>query len=306
MGYEAAGVGDTTGDGNTGVGYRALYQNSSGSNNTAIGNQTLWRNSSGSNNTAIGNHALSGNDTGNYNTAIGPSALNGNSSGENNTASGYRALVSNGTGSNNTAFGYKACAEVTGSNKTCIGANSGPVHSSSIAKNDAEAVYLGTSSATVYIPGNLVVSGTFTAPQTSDRRLKNIKGENKSGLAQVRELKVYDFTFKNDKEHKPHVGVIAQDLEKVFPNAVIKGDDGYLKIRRDDMFYAMVNAIKELDAKLTALVEEVKSVIARIDKRDEEIKALQDEVKSLQAENATLKKQNQDFEQRLERLEKLF
>ena len=248
MGYEAAGVGDTTGDGNTGVGYRALYQNSSGSNNTAIGNQTLWRNSSGSNNTAIGNHALSGNDTGNYNTAIGPSALNSNSSGENNTASGYmalnnntsgenntgsgyRALVSNGTGSNNTVFGYKACAEVTGSNKTCIGANSGPVHSSSIAKNDAEAVYLGTSSATVYIPGNLVVSGTFTAPQTSDRRLKNIKGENKSGLAQVRELKVYDYTFKKDKENKPHVGVIAQDLEKIFPNAVMKDESGYLKIR---------------------------------------------------------------------------
>ena len=318
---------NATGSNNIAIGEQALAFNESGSNNIAIGVQTLksTNTGSGSSNVAIGNGALSGNDTGNYNTAIGPSALNSNSSGENNTASGYkalvlnregnnntasgymalnnntsgenntgsgyRALVSNGTGSNNTAFGYKACAEVTGSNKTCIGANSGPVHSSSIAKNDAEAVYLGTSSATVYIPGNLVVSGTFTAPQTSDRRLKNIKGETKSGLAQVRELKVYDYTFKKDKEHKPHVGVIAQDLEKIFPNAVIKGDDGYLKIRRDDMFYAMVNAIKELDAIVQNLVEDIKTAISRLDKHDEEIQQLQ--------------KENKELRERLEKLEKL-
>ena len=296
---------NTSGYYNTAIGSRALYSNTSGGYNTAIGSSALFGNTEGSSNIAIGERALAGSKIGDSNIAIGGEALQANDSGNKNIAIGTFALFSNDSGNNNIAIGYYACRSVKGSNKICIGAQSGPT-SILEDENDSEAVYLGTSAATVYIPGNLVVNGTFTAPQSSDRRLKNIKGENKSGLAQVRELKVYDYTFKNDKEHKPQVGVIAQDLEKVFPNAVIKGDDGYLKIRRDDMFYAMVNAIKELDAKLTALVEEVKSVIARIDKRDEEIKALQDEVKSLQAENETLKKQNQDFEKRLKKLEKLF
>ena len=40
---------------------------------------------------------------------------------------------------------------------------------------------------------------------------------------------------------------MAQDLEKIFPKAVFKGDDGFLRIRMEDMFYALVNAVKELD-----------------------------------------------------------
>ena len=45
------------------------------------------------------------------------------------------------------------------------------------------------------------------------------------------------------------LGVVAQELQKVFPNAVTKDKDGYLRIRQEDMFYAMINAIKELDLK---------------------------------------------------------
>lgn len=106
---------------------------------------------------------------------------------------------------------------------------------------------------------------------TSDRRLKNIGTKNESGLDKISQLKVYNYTFKNDKNKLPHVGVMAQDLQKIFPSSVFKGDDGYLRIRWDEMFFATINAVKELDKKIIALVSKtfkVESQIAKLEKEN--------------------------------------
>jgi uncharacterized coiled-coil protein SlyX len=63
----------TSGAGNTGVGWRSLFSNSTGSFNTALGAGTLLANT-GSNNTAVGAAALLSNTTGSNNTALGASA----------------------------------------------------------------------------------------------------------------------------------------------------------------------------------------------------------------------------------------
>ena len=86
--------------------------------------------------------------------------------------------------------------------------------------------------------------------------MKYLGKEFTSGLDKIRQLKVFNYTFKKDEKKTPHVGVIAQDLQKVFPDAVKKGADGFLQIRFEDMFYAVINAIKELDARVTALEKE--------------------------------------------------
>ena len=88
---------------------------------------------------------------------------------------------------------------------------------------------------------------------SSDVRLKNIISENNDGLDKILKIQSYNFTYKNG-ENKPQVGVIAQELQKIFPNAVSKGKDGFLKIRTEDMFYALVNAIKTLAAKVDELI----------------------------------------------------
>ena len=113
----------------------------------------------------------------------------------------------------------------------------------------------------------------------SDSRLKNIGLENKAGLEQIKQLKVVNYTYKKDDQKVPHVGVIAQDLQKVFPAAVEKGRDGFLKVRMEDMFFAVVNAVKELDNKLTTFMEQVKK----------ENTQLKQDVKQLKTENAELK-----------------
>ena len=100
----------------------------------------------------------------------------------------------------------------------------------------------------------------------SDKRLKYVGKENTSGLDKIRQLKVFNYTFKKDETKTPRVGVIAQDLQKVFPDAVKKGSDGFLIIRMEDIFFAVINAIKELDAKVAAQDKKIKELEARIEK----------------------------------------
>lgn len=116
---------------------------------------------------------------------------------------------------------------------------------------------------------------------SSDKRLKNIGNKFTAGLDEIRKLNIYNYTFKNDKNKLPHVGVIAQDLRLVFPNAVSKGDDGYYRIRWDEMFYAAINSIKTLNDKLEKLVAKISTDRNRI---------------------AVLKKDNADLNSKLDKL----
>ena len=289
------------------------------------------------------------------------SAQNGIAIGKNATTDNPSIAIGDGAsahGRNNIAIGTNACSNVFGSNKVCIGANSGP-KSGSWSTDSSERIFIGgrskfnggaavlevhndgvsrstlrgsSNDSSVVINGNLVLKGALILPVIdrygynvhglrmferygedetnaslksgegdfkdfvntyysskagqynpfSDRRLKYVGGENKSGLDKIRELKVFNFTFKKDKTKTPHVGVIAQDLQKVFPDAVSKGEDGFLRIRIEDMFYALINAVKELDSKITELTNQVKI---------------------LQEQNKQIIKQNKAIEARLKALE---
>lgn len=131
----------------------------------------------------------------------------------------------------------------------------------------------------------------------SDRRLKNVGEKYTAGLEELKKLDFYHYTFKKDEKKTPMVGVMAQDLQKVFPDAVTKGDDGFLRIRFEDMFYAVINAVKELDNKITEIVENVKKINSTIEEQQKTIEAQQKVIEELQTQNA-------EFEKRLKKLEK--
>jgi hypothetical protein len=101
-----------TGIGNVGIGFQALYTNTSASYSTAVGYQALYLNNA-EQNSAFGFRALKNNTTGNYNTATGLSSLYTNGTGSNNTANGHQALYSNYSGYNNTAMGYNSLYSAT-------------------------------------------------------------------------------------------------------------------------------------------------------------------------------------------------
>ncbi|MCI1273911.1 MAG: tail fiber domain-containing protein, partial [Clostridiaceae bacterium] len=309
LGYQSM-IHNNGGDDNVVLGYQSLPNNKTGNTNISVGKQALFFNGYGSHNIAMGYRSMynntgddDDNGTGWYNVALGDQALYSNTTGSYNSGYGYHSLWLNSAGSANTAIGYNACSAVSGSNKTCIGAGSGPNSGEAEASDASDVVYIGNANSTVYIKGGLVVGGnvilnadqgkvvgmreanghmyrfanvhgdnsayfnwiynetTFpysefskfnsTYKSSSDRRLKNISGANNDGLDKLMQLNVFNFTFKQDKKKMPHVGVIAQDLQKVFPNAVMKDKKGYLMIRWDEMFYCMLNSIKELAAKVT-------------------------------------------------------
>ena len=113
----------TTGSGNTAIGYRSLFLDSSASFNTGAGVGALALNN-GDNNTALGAVALLLNTTGTENTAVGANALFSNNGGNFNNAVGSFALYSNLDGYGNNAFGEAALgANVSGSLNTAIGHN---------------------------------------------------------------------------------------------------------------------------------------------------------------------------------------
>ncbi|CDE58717.1 cell wall surface anchor family protein [Fusobacterium sp. CAG:439] len=114
---------------------------------------------------------------------------------------------------------------------------------------------------------------------SSDRRLKYVGKEFNSGLEKIRQLKVFNYTFKKDKSKTPHVGVIAQDLQKVFPDAVKEGKDGFLLIRMEDMFFAMINSIKELDLKYEAQEKRINELETQLKKQNTRLEKLEAKIK---------------------------
>ena len=193
------------------------------------------------------------------------------------------AIGDDATASQDDAIAIGSDAKATGYNSIAIGTN--------IEASDDNTIVIGNESHQnrVYLGGTLFNS--------SDRRLKNVGEVFKGGLNELKKLDFFHYTYKKDTNQTPHVGVIAQDLQKVFPDAVVKGKDGFLRIRQEDMFYAAINAIKELDAKITALAKQVKSNLDLITK-------LQNKVTEQENQITELKKQNQEFEKRLSKLEK--
>ena len=143
-GYQAL-YSNTSGNNNTAIGLQALYSNTSGNNNIAFGRRALYLNTSGVSNTAIGYQALGSNETGIENTAFGYNVLYSNLTGNKNTANGYQALYSNTSGGNNTANGYEALySNTTGLNNTANGYRAGRFTNTGANNTDSDnSVFIG-------------------------------------------------------------------------------------------------------------------------------------------------------------------
>ena len=139
---------------------------------------------------------------------------------------------------------------------------------------------------------------------SSDERLKDIIGENLDAMDKINRLKVYDFTFKDDETKTKRVGVIAQELQKFFPNAVTEGEDGYLQIRHEDIFYAMVRGLQELDAKVKKLTVDVSEHIKVVAANRIAVVELKSKLDAQDKEIAKFKKDIADLKKIVKKLER--
>ncbi len=107
---------------------------------------------------------------------------------------------------------------------------------------------------------------TFLYNTASDRRLKADIKPIGSALEKVSSLKGFSFFMKEGKERK--YGVIAQDLEKVFPELVTDVGQGYKGVDYMGLIGPLVAAIAELKDENDKLKADVLSLKERLDGAD--------------------------------------
>ena len=120
--------------------------------------------------------------------------------------------------------------------------------------------YLPTSGGT--ISGNLTVTGAIVANGNvtaySDRKLKANITKIENALDKICSIGGYTFDMLGTGQRQ--TGVIAQELEKVLPEAVIKNDNGYLSVDYGRITGLLVEGIKDLKNEIYELKQEIEEL----------------------------------------------
>lgn len=132
-----------------------------------------------------------------------------------------------------------------------------------------------------YFMGDALVTGTFSANQylnPSDIRLKEniypLRTYKESTLDKVINMNVIEYNYKNVipslnipdsvsveetmkqagiKSGKKHFGLIAQELQELYPELVEEGQDGFLSINYVELVPILIRSIQELSQKVEEL-----------------------------------------------------
>jgi hypothetical protein len=304
---------NTMGANNSAFGFDALFRNAVGIGNTAIGDRALYSNTNigfyfGSFNTASGFEALTRNTTGNNNAAHGNYALYNNTTGNNNTANGDYALYNSTTGKSNIGLGYNAGNNiVTGSNNIDIG-GSGPGDESNtirIGHNTTQsATYIagisgtGVTGSAVEVTG----SGQLGIVLSSARYKRDIHdmGGASAGLMKLRPV---SFRYKDDPSGTLQYGLVAEEVERVYPELVTRGPDGKFQSVRYLEFTALLlnelqkqtqqlqkqaNQLREQANQLQKQSSETVELAQRLESKDRQLAAQQREIDALKQKDASI------------------
>jgi hypothetical protein len=238
---------------NVAIGFQALYTegNTGNGQNVAIGSGASKVSlASAYNNVHVGYHAGFAVTSGNGATCVGATAGRTLTSGSAITCVGNDAGAGITTGSGGTYIGASTAASATGAaNEVVLGAGNGPTGK-------------GSSTAFISANGGSTYNGANSSSWAtiSDRRLKKNIVDNTQGLDIISQIRVRNFEYRIESEVTElpahavinklgvQLGVIAQELQEVCSDCVKVEDTGVLRIDSDNVFWHMVNAIKELKA----------------------------------------------------------
>ena len=268
----------------------------SGASSIAMGEDTT---ASGSRSTAMGKETEA---SGNYSTAIGQrTTASGSRSiamGKETTASGTISTAmgeyTTASGSRSTAIGYYTTA--SGSRSTAIGyyttasdwasmvigqynSSGSNVTSATSFSSAAPAFVIGNGEGSddksdafkVMFNGNTTVGNDLTVEGdvviSSDARLKANIVSLGATLAKLLLIDGKSFTMKKDGKQK--IGVLAQDIQKVFPELVSTDDRDMLAVNYQGLVPVLINALKEQDSKMKEQekrLERLEAIISKMDK----------------------------------------
>ena len=106
---------------------------------------------------------------------------------------------------------------------------------------------------------------------SSDNRLKSRQGNIEDALNKVEQLNGFVYKWNDEAvENKKatettdeHIGVSAQEVNEILPQAVNEGEDGYLGVKYDKLTALLIEAVKELSNEnklLRSDIEDLKSI----------------------------------------------
>jgi len=129
-------------------------------------------------------------------------------------------------------------------------------HSSSIGNYQFNSIGVGTTASTT--AGEIRAIGDITAYFSSDIRLKENIVPIVNALEKVNQISGNTYDWKAGYEeihsHKGNdVGVIAQEIEEILPQIVTNRDNGYKAVQYEKIIPLLIEAIKELSAKVKEL-----------------------------------------------------
>ena len=111
------------------------------------------------------------------------------------------------------------------------------------------------------VSGALTVNGALkgaTITATSDARLKNIHNRHTT-LSNIYQLSAVDFSFKGSDD-STHTGLIAQEVQALYPNLVKEDERGYLSIDYCGVTALLVNDMKHLLGKINKLESQLEAL----------------------------------------------
>ncbi len=140
--------------------------------------------------------------------------------------------------------------------------------------SDSMCFGLGTCILSIYSSGNATLAGTLT--QSSDVRLKREISSIPYALDAVTKLDGVTYFWKDStKDATKQIGLIAQDVEKVFPEAVKTNAQGFKSVAYQNLVAPIINALREIREWMFAT--------------DERVSALEKDNAKIKAENQMLK-----------------
>ena len=243
----------------------------SGSRSVAMGNNTT---ASGESSTAMGKNTRASRDSstamgiGTTASGVGSTAMGGftTASGVGSTAIGNNTTA-NGYGS--TAMGFFSIASDRSS--LAVGEynllGSTVTNSATVFSLENTAFVIGngadadnrSDALTVLFDGTTTIAGDLNL--NSDARLKANIISLGSTLAKLLQIDGKTYTMKKDENKKQKIGVLAQDIEKVFPELVSESN-GVKSVNYQGLVPVLINALKEQDGKM----KEQEARIERLEK----------------------------------------
>jgi hypothetical protein len=182
----------------------------------------------------------------------------------NTTLPSLLTSTSVGAAANVSRFTVAANGMITSANSVAISIDGSAISSGTVAA--ARMPYtmnqnIGSSNSPTFagltINGAITATGDITAYYSSDARLKENLQPITDALTKVKTLDGVTFNWNNLAEDKEldvrEAGVIAQQVQNILPEVVTQRDNGYLAVRYEKLVPLLIEAIKELNAKVEQL-----------------------------------------------------